>query len=148
MPGDVVTFTLTVSNAGPGDATGVEVTDPVPDGFAGIANISHGGTLSGNTVVWSGLSVMAGASLSMTFDATLLAGGSHQNVAEVTGANEHDPDSIPGNQDPTEDDLAFVDLPLQQGAPTAIPTLSNWLLVLLSLILGAAAVRNSNRRRY
>ena len=137
-PGDVVTFTLTVSNAGPANATGVEVTDFVPDGFEGITNISNGGTSVGSTVVWTGLNITAGASISLHFDAMLRASGSHNNRAEVTDANEHDPDSTPGNQDPGEDDFSAVNLPVQ---PTAIPGLSNWVLMLLSSMLAVLGWR-------
>ncbi len=138
--GDVVTFTLTVSNAGPGNATGVEVTDPVPDGFEGITNISNGGTLSGNTVVWSGLSIAAGASQSLSFDATLRGSGDHRNIAEVTDANEADIDSTPNNQDPDEDDIGDVQVAIG-GNPEPIPTLSVWLLMLLSLLLAGVVAR-------
>jgi uncharacterized repeat protein (TIGR01451 family) len=131
-PGDVVTFTLTVSNAGPSDATGVAVTDPVPAGFADITNISNGGVLSGNTIVWSGLSVPAGNSLPLTFQATVGVGDLH-NTAEITGANEFDPDSTPGNNNPGEDDFGDVTLNLRPPAP--VPTLSVWMLLLTSLML-------------
>ncbi|WP_456446518.1 GEVED domain-containing protein [Thiolapillus sp.] len=131
--GDVVTFTLTVSNAGPSTATGIVVTDPVPAGFYDITAISNGGVLTGNTIVWSGLSLQAGASLPLTFQAAI-APGLHTNIAEITGANEFDPDSTPGNNDPGEDDYGSVDLSLKP--PQPVPTVSFWMLILISLMLG------------
>ncbi|WP_457664695.1 SdrD B-like domain-containing protein [Thiolapillus sp.] len=149
--GDVVTFTLTVANDGPSDATGVEVTDPVPDGYEAIANISNGGSLSGNTVVWSGLSIAAGTSQSLSFDATLRDGGDYLNIAEVTDSNEVDTDSIPNNQDPNEDDigdaLVVVNPALPPPPAHPIPTLSGWLLMLLSTMLSGIAVGNTRRKR-
>ena len=51
--GDTVTFTITVTNEGPDDATGVSVVDTVPAGFTDVHNISGSGTLSGNEITWS-----------------------------------------------------------------------------------------------
>ncbi len=143
-PGEVVTFILTLNNAGPNDATGVSVTDPVPAGFSNLTNISNGGTLNGNTIVWSGLSVTAGGNLILTFQATVGA-GDLRNVAEVTGADQFDPDSVPGNNDPSEDDIGDVSLALRPPAP--VPTLSAWMLSLLGLMLVLLASSRLTRRR-
>jgi uncharacterized repeat protein (TIGR01451 family) len=42
--GDVVTFTIEVTNQGPSDATNVAFEDVVPNGYSAISNISNGGT--------------------------------------------------------------------------------------------------------
>ena len=144
-PGDIVTFTLTLANAGPNNATGVQVTDPVPDGFDSITNISNGGVLTGNTITWSGLAVAAGADITLTFDAQVLLHGDHQNIAEVTSATEFDPDSVPGNNNPGEDDQGSVTLSLQP--PQPVPGLSLWMTVLLSLLLFVMGVGRSHRKR-
>ncbi|MCB9040206.1 MAG: DUF11 domain-containing protein [Lewinellaceae bacterium] len=60
--GDVVTFTITVTNQGPGSATGVAVEDYVPNGYSGITAISNGGMFAGGTITWSNLTVAAGSS--------------------------------------------------------------------------------------
>mgnify|MGYP006286607713 CR=1 FL=1 len=70
--GDVVTFTVTVINNGPDDATGVTVEDALPAGYGSVTNISNGGTLSGNVITWSGLSINNGNTLSLSFDAEIL----------------------------------------------------------------------------
>ena len=115
-------------------------------------NISGGGTLSGSTVVWSGLTVAAGASQSLSFDATLRDSGNHWNIAEVTDSNEVDTDSTPNNQDPDEDDIGDV-LVVVGGNPAPppplahpIPTLSGWLLMLLSLLLAGIAAGSRGRK--
>ncbi len=107
--GDVVTFTITVFNAGPNNATNVDVEDVVPNGYSTIANISNGGTASGSTITWNNLSVAAGGSMVVTFQATVLAptaGRTYNNVAEVTDSDQYDPDSTPDNGvDPDNDGL-------------------------------------------
>jgi uncharacterized repeat protein (TIGR01451 family) len=102
--GDVVQFTVTVSNAGPNTATGVAVRDAVPSGYTSVGSISHGGTLSGGNVDWTGLTVPVGGNVALTFQATLAATGSYTNYAQVMASDNPDPDSTPGNNSTTEDD--------------------------------------------
>ncbi|MDY7395984.1 gliding motility-associated C-terminal domain-containing protein, partial [Aureibaculum sp. 2210JD6-5] len=108
--GDIITFTLTLSNAGPSAATGINVEDVIPDGFGNITAISNGGVLTGNTINWNGLTIANGANLALTFNAEVLTNGtntttSYYNQAEITGADNIDPDSDP-NTSFDADDLA------------------------------------------
>ncbi len=41
--GDTITFTLTISNAGPVNATNIDVEDTIPDGFTYVAASIAGG---------------------------------------------------------------------------------------------------------
>ena len=96
--GETVTFSLTIHNDGPSDATGIDVTDIVPDGYGAIAAISNGGSVTGNTITWNNLAVVNGADLVLTFTAEVLTTGtntttSYYNRAEITGADNVDPDS-------------------------------------------------------
>ena len=107
--GDTVTFTLVLTNeTSLTTATGVAIEDIVPAGFSGISNISNGGTVTGNTISWSGLSVANGAPLTLTFDAVVDAptgaADEYLNSAQITAADQADPDSTPGNDDASEDD--------------------------------------------
>ena len=108
--GDTVTFTITVTNGGPADATGVSVEDVAPAGYSAISNVSGGGTVAGSTITWSGLTVTTAAPLVLTFDATVEpptgAADEYLNVAEVAASDQFDPDSTPGNDDgdQSEDD--------------------------------------------
>jgi len=91
--GGTVTFTITVSNDGPDDATGVEITDVVPTGYTNISNISNsGGLFGGNNIIWSGLNIANGGSVALTFDAEVLGSGDYVNIAEVTDADQTDTD--------------------------------------------------------
>ncbi|MBI5674807.1 MAG: DUF11 domain-containing protein, partial [Nitrospirae bacterium] len=104
--GTIITFTVAVTNSGPLDATGVEVKDVVPAGYSNIQNISNGGTETGGTITWSGLSIANGATLNLTFDVDVDASGSYKNVAQVTASDQADGDSTPNNDDgdQSEDD--------------------------------------------
>ena len=54
-------YTITLRNIGNGPATGVKITDPVPDDTT-FVSASDGGTLSRGTVTWDELAVPAGSS--------------------------------------------------------------------------------------
>eukprot|EP00903_Cladosiphon_okamuranus_P000629 g627.t1 len=98
--GDVVTFTITVTNDGPQDATGVGVEDVVPNGYSNIANISNDGVASANVINWDDISLAVGESIDLTFTATVNAPGtgiSYVNIAEIDEADQYDEDSTPGN---------------------------------------------------
>lgn len=70
--GDPAQFTVTVTNNGPDDATGIEVSDPESAGFSfDMITPSHGTYSAG---VWSVGHLDVGESASLTIDATLTAG--------------------------------------------------------------------------
>jgi uncharacterized repeat protein (TIGR01451 family) len=62
-------YTITVTNTG-GPATGVVISDTLP-GHTLFAWASGTGTLAGSAVVWSGLSVPAGGTLSVSYGVTV-----------------------------------------------------------------------------
>jgi len=124
--GDVVTYTLTIDNNGPNDATGISVEDVVPNGLSNITNISNGGSLTSGVINWDGLNVTDGNQIILTYDATVEspgAGVDYENVAQITGAGQFDTDSTPDNddgdqseddEDPEEVTPQVVDLELEK----------------------------------
>lgn len=111
--GDVVTFTINLSNFGDVGATGVVVENFVPSGFTNITAIDNSGTFSFLTdkVTWTGVNVSVGTNTaSLNFNATVLTPtgttGEYTNTAEVIFANQLDVDSTPNNDDgdQSEDD--------------------------------------------
>jgi uncharacterized repeat protein (TIGR01451 family) len=94
--GTNVTFTLSVSNAGPSDATNVVVTDQLPAGFTFVSSAGAGSYTPG-TGVWTVGAIAVGASATRTIVATVNAAGPYVNNAEVTAADQNDPDSTPGD---------------------------------------------------
>lgn len=69
-PGSVVNYSITVRNIGSADATGVRVRAPLP-AHSTFDSVGQGGTPSGNSVVWSGLTVPKGRSIRLTFGVKL-----------------------------------------------------------------------------
>ena len=98
--GDVITYTIEVTNDGPSDATGITVEDNVPNGFSNIAAISNGGNAAGDVITWSGIALAAGESTTLTFEVTVEAPGDgvdYNNIAEVTALDQFDIDSEEDN---------------------------------------------------
>jgi uncharacterized repeat protein (TIGR01451 family) len=154
-PGGAVTYSLVLTNAGPGDQPdnpGDELTDVLPAELTLVSAAATSGTavsdVPANTVHWNG-PLAAGASVTLTIQATLEAtatpGATVVNQAtfafdaDTDGSNEaagvSDDPGEPGAADPT----SFV----VAGGPTIaeIPTLAGWGALALAhlLALGGSA---------
>jgi uncharacterized repeat protein (TIGR01451 family) len=96
VEGNDLTYTITVTNHGSLNASGVLVADALPASLAFVSASSSQGAVTnsgGNvTAVIGGLNAGAGASISITAN-TLLAG----NVTNSATASSNEPDSIPAN---------------------------------------------------
>ncbi len=116
--GGTVTFTVTLSNKGPANGTGIVVTDKIPAGITVTDVTTSTGSYDKNTGIWTVGSVVSGGQATMTITGTTTQTGNITNTAEVTVAGQPDPDSSPNNHNPNEDDQASVTIQVtpQQGA--------------------------------
>jgi uncharacterized repeat protein (TIGR01451 family) len=133
--GDTVFFTITVSNAGPSTATDVTVTDELPSGLTLVLASPSQGSCSGTTTINCDLGdLLAGGSATITLQTTVTAtSGTISNTAFVSSADA-DPDGG-DNSDSTP--------PFPVGSPAEVaqvPTLSEWALIALAMMLGAVAL--------
>ena len=101
--GETVIFTITLTNSGPFDATGVQVRDLLPTGMvyvAGSSTIPAGTTYNEVTGIWdlSTVTVNNGSSIALQIAATITpACGEITNVAEIIASDQQDPDSTVNN---------------------------------------------------
>ncbi len=108
--GDPVTYTLTIGNDGPDDATGVVVKDGFPAGkLSYTSDTPSQGSYDDVTGEWTVGTIGTGGTATLDIVATVLVLTETDpitNVAEVIAANEYDPDSAPDNSgvEPDEDD--------------------------------------------
>ena len=104
--GDHVTFTITITNDGPDAASGVEVRDDLRAELDYVSSTSSVGSISqgGGVVTWTVGALAKDASETLTVTAQVNTAGTHENVAQVSAANEDDVDSTPNNSVPSEDD--------------------------------------------
>src|ERR1700730_9295623 len=89
--GSNVTFTVTVTNNGPSDATGVQITDPLPPGLTFVASTPSQGSYTSGTGLWDIGAMANGASVTLSLTATVTTTGPLTNTATKTHENETDP---------------------------------------------------------
>jgi len=89
-----MTFNIGVSNAGPGPASAVDVSDVLPAGTTFVSATPSQGSCSGTTTVTCALGTIAsGGSATIALVVTPTAPGPLSNTASVTGTPEPDPNS-------------------------------------------------------
>ena len=167
--GETVTFTVTVSNAGPSDALNVDLASYIPNGFGNIMDIDGGGIFSGDSIIWEISTLVNGADSVFTFTAVVLNPTGIEKefevTSQVTSALGIDVDSEPNNEDgdQSEDDEAVVcilpfflsDFEVCEGDSIQIGSLigytSSWatpsgaIINLDSLIIGASSKTDSGQ---
>lgn len=123
--GDTVTFTISVQNSGPDNASGVLVRDLLP---VGLTYISHTPTESYNssTGIWNVGGIDATDSREITIESRVATTGRKVNSAEVESSDQLDPNSTPANG--SEDDFdsfelnsSTADLSVQLGVINSMP---------------------------
>lgn len=106
LVGSLVTFEIVVTNSGPQNTAGVEVTDLLPNGYTYSSFTATKGTYNRTTGKWNIGSLLNGDSQTLQITAAVNATGNYNNIAEVTASSLPDPNSTPNNGVPTEDDYA------------------------------------------
>ncbi|KKL19169.1 hypothetical protein LCGC14_2468180, partial [marine sediment metagenome] len=108
--GDTVTYTVTINNVGPSDATNVTAQDWLPSGVTHISNTPSTGSFDPATGIWTIGTVPASVGNTVTLDiiASIDLGTGGQtltNIANITAITETDLDNT--------NDSASVDLTVQ-----------------------------------
>ncbi|MEM7768811.1 MAG: DUF11 domain-containing protein, partial [Pseudomonadota bacterium] len=93
--GDVVTYTLIVTNSSGTNATGVEVRDLLPAATA-FDSATGTGTYASATGLWTVGTVPANSSVRLDIITTVSGTSAVTNTAEITASDQPDADSIPG----------------------------------------------------
>ncbi len=106
-PGNNVVFTITVSNAGIADTTGVQVKNTLPSGLTYVSS-NQGTSYSASTGIWTIGTLPSGQSKTLTLTARVASHGIFTNYAEIWKSDQDDPDSKTGNNSTTEDDDTSV----------------------------------------
>ncbi|MBO9583913.1 MAG: DUF11 domain-containing protein [Flavobacterium sp.] len=113
-----VTFTITATNNGPSDATGINVAETLPSGYTFVSATPSAGTYNGT--VWTIGSLANGASATLSIVATVNASGPYANTATVS-ANEQDPTLANNTSTSTPIPMASSDLSVAKTVNTSSP---------------------------
>ncbi len=89
--GDTITYTVTLSDSGPNNATSVEVLDALPSGLSFVAAMPSQGTYDSATGLWTVGTVDVGTPLTLAVEATVSSPGPETNVASISHADQFDP---------------------------------------------------------
>jgi uncharacterized repeat protein (TIGR01451 family) len=92
--GDPVDFTIQLTNNGPNDATGIELTDLLPSGLSYDSSVPSQGSYVSGTGIWTVGGVTNGGSASLVITATTLAGSGGTtitNTVDITASSHDDP---------------------------------------------------------
>lgn len=133
-PGDVTTYTITVTNMGDGDAVNVVVTDTIPSGLSFV----H---LKGKVATWNLGTLKPGHSRVINVDVRVNSNakkGTYENVAEVTA------DDMPAKDAKA---AVTVTVPKVLGLATTGVGLLDYLIVLAGLILIGFGIRGLRPQR-
>ena len=131
--GSTIAYTVTVTNGGPSQATGVIVRDLLPAGYTYVSNAPTQGAYNNSTGDWTGITLASGANARLRLNATVNTTGSYRNYAQVWASGIMDPDSTPGNSSTTEDDddtlatvpVASADLSVALSVSNAAPLMGS-----------------------
>ena len=93
--GAVITYTLSIANAGGRTAEGVKVENVLPDGFEPVSLGEW--TMNGRSLVTTVKSIPAASVYRTSFQVRVTLPGLWLNRAQISASNVSDPDSIPGN---------------------------------------------------
>lgn len=138
--GDLTTVSVFIHNDGPDSAQNIRVSIPRPNGFS--FSSADAGYNSGDGI-WTIASLAAGGDAQMDIVLRAEQAGTPIQRAEIRAVNQSDPDSIPGNGAPDEDDTDLVtfqvtqpelaDLSLSGTASDSAPRLGNLITLTFTL---------------
>ncbi len=110
-PGDVITYTITVTNAGQVEGTGVVVTDILPSTLLENVTASNDGAVSDDEIIWQFDTLGVGETQILTVSATVKSDIDVKtmlvNRALVVDDNTHGPDPTPENNITDDPDIVI-----------------------------------------
>lgn len=107
---DTVTFNISVTNNGPFPASNIAVKEQIPAALTDVQFDTSNGTIDYDTNEWSIPQLDVGQTATLKVSGTVTYPGTFANTAEIIAQDQFDPDSVPGNNDPAEDDQSTVEV--------------------------------------
>jgi uncharacterized repeat protein (TIGR01451 family) len=109
---DIITYTVTVKNAGPNNATNVSLLDALPAGLSFQSVSTATGSYNSGTGVWTIGSLANGATDTVTITAKVVSPNAQVSTVSVNTADQYDPDTTNNSKSvtvtPQQADVAVV----------------------------------------
>jgi uncharacterized repeat protein (TIGR01451 family) len=122
--GDTITFTVTLTNAGPVTATNVEVSDLLPAGLTFVFALPSQGSYDPASGLWDVGAVTAGTPQTLFLGATVVSPKTQKNKAKVSHADQVDPHKSNNSASVTEAPQQ-PDLGLQKAVSNPTPNVGD-----------------------
>jgi len=108
--GELITFTVVITNSGPNAATAVVVRDVLPTGLIFEGATASQGRYGPGSGLWQIDSLLPNETGILHLTGSVVGTGAVVNRAEVVAVTQADPDSVPNNRVDIEDDYASISL--------------------------------------
>lgn len=100
--GDTITYTVTLTNNGPDDATNVTVGDPLPSGLTFVSATPSQGNYDSNTGGWTVGTVTTSTPQTLMITARVTSPNAQTDTAAITAADQSDPNTANNAASATE----------------------------------------------
>ncbi len=100
--GDTITYTITLTNSGPDEATGVQVIDPLSDGLSFVSDTASQGTYDPTSGLWMVGTVAVGSPQTLLIQATVTSPAPQTNTATIANSDQFDPSAANNTASVTE----------------------------------------------
>ena len=119
--GNNVIFTITASNNGPSDASGLSVNDLLPAGLTFVSAVASTGSYNNVSGVWTIGNLANGASATLTLTATVTRAETQVNVASKGAHDQVDPVGSNNTASVQLNGAALIDIQVGQTVDNATP---------------------------
>jgi uncharacterized repeat protein (TIGR01451 family) len=130
--GDMITFTLTLTDHGPDTATNVSVADALPVGLSFVSATPSQGGYDPATGVWSVGSVTTSPAPKLQIQALVASANARTNIASISHSDQFDPSSANNTASATETPPQ-ADLGLSNNVSNPHPNVSDTITFTLTL---------------
>jgi uncharacterized repeat protein (TIGR01451 family) len=130
--GDTITYTVTLNNNGPNDATNVEVTDALPAGVSFVSANTSAGTYDPASGVWTVGTVATTVPQSLAIQAKVTSPDAQTNTATITQSDQFDPNTA-NNTDSVTQTPQQADLALTKTVSNSAPEVGETITYIVTL---------------
>jgi len=134
--GDSIVYTITLTNNGSNDATGIIVNDVLPAGLTYVSSSPSAGAYDQPSGIWNGFGLLSGANATLDITASVNAGTTGTvitNFANVVSADQADPVQA-NNSDSASIAVGGVDLLLNKQVDIPTPDVGQVLVFTVTLL--------------